>query len=150
MSTSINAFLVLWLVCSISVISSYILFWPYSMWQMIALSVAKLKLFSLESEISLWIKQKKKRHLEVHEKVRNVLICDRPASVSGLSTTRYYTTSHLHQVFFNFAQIFLLFLLVFRTYKLLEFKEFDETINLLFHLRLLDMRLVSWLGAPYV
>ena len=47
---------------------------------MIALSVAKLKVFSPESEISLWIKQKKVvveslyqfRRLEEREKARNV------------------------------------------------------------------------------
>ena len=58
---------------------------------MIALSVAKLKMFSLESEIFLRIKPKKKKknfvesldqrqHLEVCEKARNVF-CDDPTSV---------------------------------------------------------------------
>ena len=53
---------------------------------MIALSVAKLKMFSPESEIFLCIKPKKKkkmdqcRFLEVCEKARNVL-CDEPTSV---------------------------------------------------------------------
>ena len=50
---------------------------------MIDLSVAKLKVFSPESEISLWRKQKKKvfldnwvkfRRLEAREKVRNVFV----------------------------------------------------------------------------
>ena len=59
---------------------------------MIALSVAKLKLFSPESEIFLWIKPKKKkklfvesldqcRRLEVREKARNVF-CDEPVRLS--------------------------------------------------------------------
>ena len=57
---------------------------------MIALSVAKLKMFSPESEIFLSIKPKKKnffvesldqrRRLEVREKARNVF-CDDPTSV---------------------------------------------------------------------
>ena len=51
---------------------------------MIALSVAKVKMFSPESEIFLWISQKKKnlfvesldqcQRLEVREKVRNVFL----------------------------------------------------------------------------
>ena len=56
-STSDNAFRVLWLVHSFSVISSYTLVWPY-----MANDCAKrcyTKLFSPESEISLWTKQKK-------------------------------------------------------------------------------------------
>ena len=36
-----------------------------------------------------------------------------------------YTTSHLHQFFFDFARIFSLFSLVFR--KFLEFKEVNKT-----------------------
>ena len=59
---------------------------------MIALSVAKLKMFSPGSEIFLWIKPKKKkkdffvesldqcRRLKVREKARNVF-CDEPTSV---------------------------------------------------------------------
>jgi len=59
---------------------------------MIALSVAKLKMFSPESEIFLWIKPKKKnnffcvesldqcRRSEVREKARNGF-CDEPTSV---------------------------------------------------------------------
>ena len=61
---------------------------------MIALSAGKLKMFSPESEIFLWIKPKKnKKHffvesldqcrsLEVREKARNVF-CDEPTSVSN-------------------------------------------------------------------
>ena len=85
---------------------------------MIALSVAKLKMFSSQSEIFLWIKPKKKvesldqcERLEVCEKARNVFL--RWAWVC--LTTRSYTTSHLHQVFLDFARILCLFSLVFRT-----------------------------------
>ena len=50
-----------------------------------------------------------------------------------------YTTSHLHQVFFDFARVFLLFSLVFRTS---NFWSLRNLIKQLFHSRLLDMRLV--------
>ena len=53
-------------------------------------------------------------------------------------TTRCYTTSHLHQVFFRF-RIFSLFSLVFRTS---NFWSLRNLIKQLFHSRLLDMRLV--------
>ena len=43
-------------------------------------------------------------------------------------TLRCYTTPHLHQVFFDFARIFLLFSLVFRTSKFSKNKEFNKTI----------------------
>ena len=46
------------------------------------------------------------------------------------------TKSHLHQVVFDFARIFSLFSLVFRT------SNFWSLIKQLFHSRLLDMRLV--------
>ena len=49
-----------------------------------------------------------------------------------------YTTSHLHQVFFDFARIFSLFSLVFPT---LNFWSLRNLIKQLFHARLLDMRL---------
>ena len=39
-----------------------------------------------------------------------------------------YTTPHLHQFFFDFARIFSLFSLVFRTSNFLKFKEFNKTI----------------------
>ena len=64
------------------------------------------------------------RRLEVPEKVRNV-VCDEPNV--GL-TTRCYTTSHLHQVFFDFARIFSLFVARISYFKFLEFKEFNKTI----------------------
>ena len=99
---------------------------------MIALNVAKLKFFTPEIEISLGIKHKKNvlgesldqfRSLEVREKVRNVFVM------------RLRLSDHqvLHNIassssFFDFARIFSLFSLVFRTSKLLEFKEFNKTI----------------------
>ena len=54
-------------------------------------------------------------------------------------TSRCYTTSHLHQVFFDLAQIFSLFSLVFRTS---NFWILRNLIKQLFHSHLLDMRLV--------
>ena len=104
---------------------------------MIALSVAKLKMFSPESEICLWIRPKKKknnffveslgqrRRLEVREKARNVF-CDDPTSVwSHWSVTQH---RNLIKFSFDFAGIFSLSSLVFRTSKFLEFKEFNKTI----------------------
>ena len=99
---------------------------------MIALNVAKLKRFTPEIEISLGIKHKKNvfgesldqfRSLEVREKVRNVFVM----------SLRLSDHQVLHNIassssFFDFARIFSLFSLVFRTSKLLEFKEFNETI----------------------
>ena len=98
---------------------------------MIALSVAKLKTFTPESEISFGIKQKKN-------------VCGKFGSLSKLRDTRkgkkcfcdeLRLSDHevLHNIassstFFDFARIFSLFSLVFRTYKLLEFKEFNKTI----------------------
>ena len=59
------------------------------------------------------------RRLEVREKVWNVF-----AMSLRLSDKQVLTTSS----FFDFARNFSLFLLVFRTSKLLEFKEFNKTI----------------------
>ena len=98
---------------------------------MIALNVAKLKIFTPEIEISLGIKHKKNvfgesmdqfRSLEVREKVRNVFVM----------SLRLSDHQVLHNIassssFFDFARIFFLFSLVFRTSKLLEFKEFNKT-----------------------
>ena len=42
-------------------------------------------------------------------------------------TTRCYTTSHLHQVFFDFARIFSLFDRI-PNFKFLERKKFNKTI----------------------
>ena len=99
---------------------------------MIALNVAKLNFFTPEIEISLGIKRKKNvfgesldqfRSLEVREKIRNVFVM----------SLRLYDHQVLHNIassstFFDFARIFSLFSLVFRTSKLLEFKEFNKTI----------------------
>ena len=110
---------------------------------MIALSVAKLKMFAPESEISFGIKQKKNvfvesldnfRSLEIREKVRNVFLMS-----LRLSTTRYYTTSHFHQLF----SISLGFSRFFRSYfVLLNFWSLTNLIKQLFHSRLLDMSVV--------
>ena len=99
---------------------------------MIALNVAKLKIFTPEIEISLGIKHKKNvfgesldqfRSSEVREKVKNVFVM----------SLRLSDHQVLHNIassssFFDFARIFSLFSLVFRTSKLLEFKEFNKTI----------------------
>ena len=101
---------------------------------MIALSVAKLKMFSPESEIFLWIKPKKKnfsvesldqcRRLKVREHARSVFLWRAYVCL----TTWCYTTSHLHQVFFPFRSDFLAFFSRISNFKLLEFKEFNKTI----------------------
>ena len=98
---------------------------------MIALSVAKLKLFSPKSEISLWIKQKKtflwkfwiSSNVEVREKIGNVFamslrLSDHKVLHNIASSSRFRS---------DFLAC-LLFSLVFRTSKLLEFKEFNKTI----------------------
>ena len=140
-STSNNGFRVLWLVHSILVISSYNLVWPY-----MVNDCAKLKMFSPESDIFLWIKPKKKknlfvesldqcRRLEVRKKARNVFLWWAYVYV----TTRCYTTSHL-QVFFDFARIFSHFSLVFRASNFWSLRNFIKQ----FHSRLLDMRLAMY------
>ena len=83
---------------------------------MIALSVAKLKMFSPESEILLWIKPKKKKNnffvesldqsrgLEVREKARNAF-CDEPTSVWPQDVKQH----HMFVKFFRFRADFLAF-----------------------------------------
>ena len=113
---------------------------------MIALSVAKLKMFSPESEIFLWIKPKQKKKLFIGKfgsiptfrSTRKGKKCFLWHAYVCL-TTRCYTTSHLHQVLFDFARIFSLLSLVFRTS---NFWSLRKLIKELFHSRLLDMRLV--------
>ena len=99
---------------------------------MIALSVAKLKTFTPESEISFGIKQKKNvfvesldhfRSLEIRGKVRNVFVMS-----LRLSDQEVLHNIASSSTFFDFARIFSLFSLVFCTSKLLEFKEFNEII----------------------
>ena len=102
---------------------------------MIVLSVAKLKTFTPQSEISLGIKQNKNvfvesldqfRSLEVREKVR--IFCDWPASVWPLGITQ-------RRIFIKFS--------LFRSYFVLpNFWSLRNLIKQLFHSRLLDMRLV--------
>ena len=100
---------------------------------MIALNVAKLKFFTPEIEISLGIKQNKNvfgesgldqfRSLEIREKVRNVFVMSLRLSDHQVLHNIVSSSS-----FFDFARIFSRFWLVFRTSKLLEFKEFNKTI----------------------
>ena len=99
---------------------------------MIVLNIAKLKIFMPEIEISLGIKHKKNvfgesldqfRSLEVREKVRSVFVMSLRLSDHQVSHNSASSSS-----FFDFARIFSLFSLVFRTSKLLEFKEFNKTI----------------------
>ena len=97
---------------------------------MIALSVAKLKTFTPESEISFGIKQKKNVFVESLDHFRSLEIKVRNVFVMSL---RLFDHEVLHNIassstFFDFARIFSLFALVFRTSKLLEFKEFNKTI----------------------
>ena len=99
---------------------------------MIALSVAKLKTFTPENEISFGIKQKKNvfvesldhlRSLQIREKVRNVFVMS-----LRLSDHEVLHNIAFSSTFFDFARIFSLFSLVFRTSKILEFKELNKTI----------------------
>ena len=127
-STSDNALRVLWLVLSILVISSYTLVLPY-----MVNDCAKLKMFSPKSEIFLWIKPKKKKKnflVESLDRYRST----RKGKKSFLwwayvcLTTRCYTTSRLHQVFFWFRSDFLAFFARISYFKYLELKEFNKTV----------------------
>ena len=100
---------------------------------MIALSVAKLKMSSPESEIFLWIKPKKTffvesldqcRCLEVREKARNVF-CDEPTSVwpQGVKQHRIFI-----RFISRFRSDFLAFFARISYFKFLELKEFNKTI----------------------
>ena len=111
---------------------------------MIALSVAKLKTFTSESEISFGIKQKKNvfvesldhfRSLEIREKVRNVFVMSlRLSDHEVLHNTASSST---------FISISLGFSRFFRSYfVLLNFWSLRSLIKQLFHSRLLDMRVV--------
>ena len=90
------------------------------------------KTFTPESEISFGVKQKKNvfvesldhfRSLEIREKVRNVFVMS-----LRLSDHEVLHNIASSSTFFDFAKIFSLFSIVFRTSKLLEFKEFNKTI----------------------
>ena len=102
-STSVNAFLVLGLVYSISVISSYTLVWPY-----MANDCAKNVFVESLDQF---------RHLEVRKKVWIVFVMSLRLSdheVLYLSSCIASSSS-----FFDFTRILSLFSLVFRTSKLL-------------------------------
>ena len=88
-------------------------------WQMIALSVGKLKLLSPASENVFVESLDQFRRLAVREKVRSVFVMSlRLSDHQGITQ---------HQ-FFDFFPILSLFSVVFRTSKLLAFKEFNKTI----------------------
>ena len=76
------------------------------------------------------------RRLEVREKARNVF-CDEPVRLSDHKVLHNIASSS--SFFFDFARIFSLFSLVFRTS---NFWSFRNLIKQLFHSCLLDMRLV--------
>ena len=61
------------------------------------------------------------RRLEVREKARNVL-------VMSLRLSDYKVVTAYSSCFLDFARIFSVFSLVFRTSKFLEFKEFNKTL----------------------
>ena len=116
---------------------------------MISLSVAKLKLFTPVSEVSLGAKQKKKNvfvgsldqfpSLEVREMVRNVFVM----------SLRLSDHLVLHNIsssssFFDFARIFSFFSLVFRTSKLFAlvgYETGDSQLGAIYH-RISNVR--SW------
>ena len=102
---------------------------------MIALSVAKLKMFSPESEIFLWIKPKKKKKLfcgkfgsmPTFRSTRKGKKCFFLWWAYVCLTIRCYTTSHLHQVFSTSLGLSRFF----RSYVVLQIfgvKEFNNTI----------------------
>ena len=104
---------------------------------MIALSVAKLKMFSPESEIFLWIKPKKKKRffcgkfgsMPTFRSTRKGKKCHSWWAYVCL-TTWCYTKSHLRQVFFRFRSDFLAFFARISYFKFFEFMEFNRTIIL--------------------
>ena len=125
-----EVFRVLWLVHSISVISSYTLVWPY-----MVNDCAKLKISSPESGISLWIKPKyfkkpffcgKFGSIPTFRSTRKgkKCFCDEPTSVwpQGITQHRIFIK------FFDFAWVFSLPSLVILTSKFLECKEFNKTL----------------------
>ena len=120
---------------------------------MIALSVAKLKVFSSECQISLWIKPKRRkktffvesldqfRRLEVREKARNVF-------VMSLRLSDNKVLHNIASVLIKFFSISLWFACFFHSYFVLpNFWSWRNLIKQLFHSRLLDMRLI-WDYAP--
>ena len=122
--------------------------WFDLIWQMIALSVAKLKMFSSECRISLWIKPKRRkktffvesldqfRRLEVREKARNVF-------VMSLRLSDNKVLHNIASVLIKFFSISLGFTRFFHSYFVLpNVWSWRNLIKQLFHSRLLDMRLV--------
>ena len=108
---------------------------------MIALSVGKLKTFTPESEIYFGIKQKKNiflesldhfQSLEIREQVRNVFVMS-----LRLSDHEVLHNIASSSTFFRFSRFF-------RSYfVLLDFWSLRNLIKQLFHLCLLDMRVVT-------
>ena len=130
-STSDNAFRLLWLVHSISVISSYTLVWPY-----LVNDCAKLKMFSPESEIFLWIKLKKKKKtfsgkfgsMPTFRSTRKGKKCFLWWAYVCLNTRCYVQHRIFIKFFFPFRSDFLAFFARISYFKVLEFKEFNKTI----------------------
>ena len=103
---------------------------------MIVLSVAKLKMFSSESEIFLWIKPKKKkkiflesldqcRRLEVREMARKSMFFVMSLHLSDHKMLDNIASSSR---FIGFRSDFLAFFARISYFKFLEFKEFNKTI----------------------
>ena len=106
---------------------------------MIALSVAKLKFFSPESEIALGLKQKKNVFVESLDQFRSLEVRERVGNAFVMSL-RLSDGKVLHNIasFCDFARNFSLSSIVFRT----NFWGLRNLIKQLFHSRLLDERLV--------
>ena len=97
---------------------------------MIPLSVAKLNFYARKRNFFRYKAKEKRfcgldqfRSLEIREKVRNVFVMS-----LRLSDHEVLHNIASSSTFFDFARIFSLISLVFRTSKLLEFKEFNKTI----------------------
>ena len=101
------------------------------------MGVAKLKMFSPESEIFLWIKPKKKKKLfcgkygsmpmfrSTRKGKKIDVFCDEPTSVRPQGVTQHRI---FIKFFFWFRSDFLAFFAHILYFKLLEFKEFNKTI----------------------
>ena len=120
---------------------------------MIALSAAKLKVFSPESEIFLWIKTEKKFFfVESLDQCRHLEVCEKARNVSFVMSPRLSDHKVLHNIasssFFRFRSDFLTFFARISYFKFLEFKEFNKTIIIPFALVGYDTG-YSQLGAPH-
>ena len=100
---------------------------------MLALSVAKLKMFLRETQFFLWIKPKKKKKIFVKslDQRRRLEVCKIFVMSLRLSDHEVLQNIASSSSFFLFCSDFFAFFTCISYFKFLEFKEFNKTI--LFH-----------------